>query len=317
MQKIITSHYFHSHDTGEGHPECPKRYEQINTFLENENVKKRFEILDAQKGTEEQILLVHDSDYLSLVKEKIPQKGFANLDEDTVIGPKSWDAIMHGVGGVCQAVDLVMSQQQPQHVFVTARPPGHHAFTNKSMGFCVFSNIAIASAYAVKKYNLRKAVIIDIDVHHGNGTQDCVSKKLPDVALASLQEEKIWPYNDADQITNEQILNIGLETNCPAEKWIEKFQSKVIPFIRKHEPELILVSAGFDAHKYDPPEDILFNDAPGRQNLLDEDYKKIAQMINSLSHEHSNGRVVSVLEGGYNVENLPKALNAYLSGFET
>ncbi|HEY8189036.1 MAG TPA: hypothetical protein VIF12_00005, partial [Micavibrio sp.] len=268
-------------------------------------------VIMSRTATLPMIAGAHDPRYIDRVVALAPQEGIAALDEDTKMSPGSLNAALAAAGTACHAVDLVLDGKA-RNVFCAVRPPGHHAFYDKSMGFCIFNNVAVAAAHAMNARGLKRVAIVDFDVHHGNGTQDILQRKLTNTCFASLQEARLWPYNDNDQVTSGNIMNIGIERGAPAASWHNHMEQKVIPFLRRYNPELLIISAGFDAHRNDPPEGILFNDPPGKQNLLDEDYARMTRALAGLADECCGGRVVSCMEGGYNTNVLAGAATAHV-----
>ena len=312
---VIVSHSdCPKHDPGASHPECPQRFAQV---MERLQALKPFvqglSFVNAPSAALDQIALAHDQSYVDRVVALAPKDGVVALDEDTKMSVGSLSAALGAAGAACHAVDLVMSGQA-SNAFCVIRPPGHHAFFDKSMGFCIFNNVAIAAAHAMKKHNLNRVAIIDFDVHHGNGTQDIVQRRLTSACFVSIQEKKLWPYNDVDQITNSRILNVGIDRDAPAIHWHEAMSRRVIPSLESYRPELIIISAGFDAHLNDPPEGILFNDPPAKQHLVDSDYMLLTQSIRDLAERVCDGRIVSCLEGGYNTPVLASAVSAHVLG---
>lgn len=306
MSTVIISHpSCMKHEPGPGHPEKPERLEKVLAALH------RHDIRQSPTADPDQITRAHDPRYVARVIGNAPQSGLFSLDEDTKMSPGSLDAALAAAGSACYGVDMVMTGKA-RRVFCAARPPGHHAFYDKSMGFCIFNNVAIAAAHAQARYKLKRVAIVDFDVHHGNGTQDIVQRRLKDTCFVSLQESKLWPYNDNAQITSDGILNVGIPRGAAASEWHTAFKETIAPFLQSYNPELVIISAGFDAHRDDPPAEILFNDPPGKQNLTDEDYARMTRTLCALADECCEGRIVSCMEGGYNTDVLAKAAAAHV-----
>jgi len=293
------------HEPGPGHPEKPERMEKVLAALH------RYEIRQSPIAEPDQITRAHDARYVARVISSAPRSGLFSLDEDTKMSPGSLEAALAAAGAACYGVDMVMSGKA-QRVFCATRPPGHHAFYDKSMGFCIFNNVAVAAAHAQARHKLKRVAIVDFDVHHGNGTQDIVERQLKDACFVSLQEKKLWPYNDEAQTTADNILNVGIPRGAAAADWHTAFDKTITPFLRSYNPELIIISAGFDAHRDDPPADILFNDAPAQQNLTDDDYVRMTRALCAVADECCEGRIVSCMEGGYNTDVLAKAAAAHV-----
>ncbi len=309
MTTIILTHQdCLRHEPGDMHPEKPERLMKVLKNMEADGTAK---VMMSRTATLSMIAGAHDQNYIDKVVTTAPREGIAALDEDTKMSPGSLNAALAAAGTACHAVDLVLDGKA-RNVFCAIRPPGHHAFFDKSMGFCIFNNVAVAAAHAMQARGLKRVAIVDFDVHHGNGTQDIIQRKLTDACFASIQEAKLWPYNDNDQITSGNIMNIGIERGAPSEAWHRSMEQKVIPFLRRYNPELLIISAGFDAHRDDPPEGILFNDPPGKQNLLDEDYARMTRTLMALADECCGGRIVTCMEGGYNTDVLAGAAAAHV-----
>ena len=299
----------YKHFAGEGHPEKAERLTTVISALQQafpENVTNdNYEWLNAPIGKEEQVLLAHTQRYWDEVRKAdaslTPESAPHSMDEDTYISFGSLEAVLTGVGGVCQAIDDVINEAY-KNAFVVTRPPGHHALADRAMGFCLFGNPAIGAKYALNKPDINKVAIVDFDVHHGNGTEDIV-KDDENILFFSLHQDNIWPYlHHTDQGPHGTINNIGFGKRCEPALWHKAFEGIVIPKIDAFGPDLILISAGFDGHRDDPPAEQLFNDPPGQQNLLEEDFESMTRNILKLADKHCYGRVVSLLEGGYNPE---------------
>jgi acetoin utilization deacetylase AcuC-like enzyme len=259
--------------------------------------------LDAPEGSETDILRVHPIEYLDNLKQKSPVDGFVALDPDTFMSAGSLSAAMRGVGGITKAVDLVMNNQA-NNVFVVTRPPGHHAEKETSMGFCLFGNVSIAAKYALDHYKLPKVAIVDFDVHHGNGTQDILWSEKRSLFISSHQMPLYPGTGKENEIGIENnILNIPLPPNTMGKDFRYLYENKVFPALEKFSPDLLLVSAGFDAHASDPLANI---------NLAEEDFAWVTGRLCDLADKHCNGRLVSTLEGGYDLDALATCVTTHL-----
>ncbi|MGZ8193247.1 MAG: histone deacetylase family protein, partial [Methylobacter sp.] len=248
----------------------------------------------APLGTEEQIRLIHSQFYIDTVLKAIPEQGHHYLDHDTVLSPDSKNAAFRAVGAVCDAVDKILAGKA-DNAFCAIRPPGHHAKPDLAMGFCLFNNIAIAAEYARRHHQLKRIAIVDFDVHHGNGTQAAFYNE-PDVLYASSHEMPNYPgtgYPTETGLGN--IINVPLPAGESGIAFRQKYRSIILPALKNFKPELLLISAGFDAHKDDPLASI---------RLVEEDFQWITQELMDIADSYCNGRIISALEGGYNLNAL-------------
>ena len=296
------------HVPGENHPESPLRLSRV---LESLNTLSDTVFIDAVEATDEQILLFHTEEYLNRLKELIPtEKGVTvKTDEDTSVCSTSLVAARKAAGAVCQAATDVVNGIT-RRAFCAIRPPGHHALPDTSMGFCVFGNVAIGAAYA-QRLGMKRVAIVDFDVHHGNGTQK-LAEVNSEVLMVSLHQCPLWPWSGEPEEGGDNVLNIPLAPYTPREEYMRLFREEVLPKLKEFNPDIIFVSAGFDAHLEDPPKEKLFNDPPGYQSLIDDDYAELAKILRQSAEELCEGRLVAVLEGGYNVDVLSKACRAFV-----
>jgi acetoin utilization deacetylase AcuC-like enzyme len=290
------------HITPENHPERVERLvsimESLRGFQDPDLVR-----LDAPEGSESDVLRVHPIAYLDNLKQQSPVDGFIALDSDTFMSAGSLSAAMRGVGGITKAVDLIMNNQA-RNVFVVTRPPGHHAEKETSMGFCLFGNVSIATKYALDHYKLSKVAIVDFDVHHGNGTQDILWNEKRSLFISSHQMP-LYPGTGKENETGieNNILNIPLPPNTSGKDFKYLYENKVFPALEEFSPDLLLVSAGFDAHASDPLANI---------NLHEEDFAWVTSRLCDLADKHCKGRLVSTLEGGYDLDALAKCVKTHL-----
>lgn len=266
----------------------------------------KLDFVDAPLGTREQILLVHTPEYLGFVESAIPQnESLAYLDSDTIISKGSFQAALRAVGAGCQAVDDVMHGKY-NSAFCAVRPPGHHATPYQAMGFCIFNNIAIAARYALQQYGLERVAIVDFDVHHGNGTQAAFERDARVLYISTHQ----WPHYPGTGQPNEKgagnLINLALPAGADGKAYRAIFLENITPALRNFKPQLILSSAGFDAHRDDPLASI---------KLSKSDYKWIGEQIAATANECCGGKVVSLLEGGYHLQALAESTVNYLSAF--
>lgn len=290
------------HVTPQGHPEQVARIEAIEAVL----AASEFAALDrrlAPLGELETIRKGHSKVYYDRIKAAMPEYGDAHLDPDTFMSPGTWQAALRAVGGAVAAVDAVMTGQVT-NAFVATRPPGHHAEKARAMGFCFFSNVAIAAIHAANEYDLGRVAVIDFDVHHGNGTQDVLWHESR-VKFASSQQMPFYPYTGGIHQKGAfgQIINVPLEEATGGEVMRAAYEDKVFPILRDYDPDLVLVSAGFDAHIRDPLAGLQWET---------EDFAWLATRICDLAHECCDGRVVSCLEGGYDLTALGESVGAYV-----
>jgi acetoin utilization deacetylase AcuC-like enzyme len=292
---------FLEHHTPEGHPERSDRIRALNLALEHE----RFAPLVREKApqaNEDFVLLAHPESHLRAVMDVIPEEGINHFEADTHASPASLQAALTGVGGAVAAVDAVFSGKA-DNAFVAARPPGHHAEREKAMGFCFFNNAAIAAGHAQKVHGAERVAIVDWDVHHGNGTQDIFFND-PSVLFCSTHQMPLYPGTGAkDEIGAGNIVNAPLSPNDGSDHFREAFKSRVLPRVADFRPDLIIISAGFDAHHRDPLAQI---------NLVADDFDWATARLMELSEKSANHRVVSLLEGGYDLEGLAESAATHI-----
>ncbi len=295
------------HLPGSGHPESPARLVAVLRALRTPEFAA-LEWQDAPLGTREQLELIHDPAFIDDVADLAPQRGQVTLDGgDTVMSPGSWEAVMRCVGAACAGVDRVMDAQSVndvRQVFCATRPCGHHAEPAKAMGFCIFNQAAIAAAYAVATHYLERVAVVDFDVHHGNGTQEAFYHR-PELFYASSHQSPFYPYTGAQSETGVEhnIVNEPLPRGCDSATFRERMQATVLPALRRFNPQLLIISAGFDAHRLDPLAGL---------NLEDDDFYWITAELKKIAATSSEGRIVSILEGGYSLEGLAGGTAAHL-----
>ncbi|MFF0948265.1 histone deacetylase family protein [Rhizobium leguminosarum] len=295
---------FLEHVTPAGHPERSDRIRAINVALEHPNFE-RLERRQAPQANEDAVLLAHPEEHLIAVMREIPEEeGEINqIEADTYASSKSLQAALTGVGGAMAAVDDVFTGRA-DNVFVAARPPGHHAEKMTAMGFCFFNNAAIAARHAQKTHGAERIAIVDWDVHHGNGTQDIFWDD-PSVLFCSTHQMPLYPGTGAkdEKGKHNTIVNAPLSPNVGSDHFREAFKSRVLPALDDFRPDLIIISAGFDAHHRDPLAQI---------NLTGEDFDWATGRVLELADRHAKNRVVSLLEGGYDLEGLAESAGMHI-----
>lgn len=302
---LVTHPCFVNHDTGEGHPERPDRMRAIDKVMGHE-LFASLARMDApwRDDIEATIALAHPADYVAAIKAQRPADGEddVRLDPDTVLSSGSWEPAMRAVGAGLLAVDEVMSGRH-KNVFCQVRPCGHHAETAKAMGFCLFNNVAVAAQYARKVHGVERVAIVDWDVHHGNGTQD-IFERDKDVFFASTHQMPLYPGTGALSETGVgNVWNAPLRPNDAGDKFRDAMTSRILPALHNFAPDLILISAGFDAHQADPLANL---------RLVESDFAWATTEICNMAERHSHGRVVSMLEGGYDLAALARSVAVHV-----
>ncbi len=289
------------HITPPGHPERPDRLRAIERVLEDEKFSALDRVL-APEGDPATILYAHPQSFLDKVRAAIPETGIQRVDSDTVVSPKSWQAALTAIGAANAAVDDVFSGRAA-NVFVASRPPGHHAEKTTAMGFCLFNNAAIAARHAQKAHGAERVAIVDWDVHHGNGTQDIFWDD-PSVLYCSTHQMPLYPGTGAVSETGVgNIVNAPLAPRTGSDIFREAFTSRIVPAIDDFAPDLIVISAGFDAHHRDPLAEI---------NLVEDDFDWATGQLMASADRHAAGRLVSLLEGGYDLQGLSFSVAAHV-----
>ena len=290
------------HVTPPGHPERADRIRAVEQALEEE----RFALLqrvEAPEGTLAQVELCHPTAYAQAIVQAAPQEGMVQVDADTIMSPGTLSAALHGVGAAVHAVDEVMTRRAT-NAFSAMRPPGHHAESDKAMGFCFFNNAAIAARHAQRAHGAERVAIVDWDVHHGNGTQEIFWGDAS-VLYASTHEMPLYPGTGAPSERGEHgtIVNAPLRAGDGTDVFRDAFESAILPRLADFRPDLVIISAGFDAHWRDPLANI---------NLREADFTWATQKLMELADRHAGGRLVSILEGGYDLEGLSKSAAAHV-----
>jgi acetoin utilization deacetylase AcuC-like enzyme len=302
MSTLLLSHpVCIEHRPPEGHPERPDRLRIIERIL----TTPHFETLireEAPQATEKQILLAHADDYYHRLKQASPEEGLEPLDPDTWMSPKSFEAALHAAGSAVRAVDAVM-RREVENAFCAVRPPGHHAETRRAMGFCLFNNAAIAAFHARQTYDAERVAVVDFDVHHGNGTQEIFWSEA-DLFYGSTHQMPLYPGTGAVTETGVgNIFNAPLKAGDGSVQFREAMKTRILPALDDFAPDLLIISAGFDAHRDDPLASL---------ELTEADFVWATLSLMDVAHRHADGRVVSTLEGGYDLRALASSVAVHL-----
>jgi acetoin utilization deacetylase AcuC-like enzyme len=299
---LITHPACLDHLTPSGHPERPDRLRAIERVLEGE----RFQTLareQAPAADQGMITLCHPLDYFEAIRDASPAQGMVRLDADTSMSPGSFEAALRGAGGAVHAVDEVMTGKAA-NAFCAVRPPGHHAETVRPMGFCLFNNAAIATRYAQKRHGAERVAIVDFDVHHGNGSQEIFWSD-DTVMYCSTHEMPLYPGTGSrsERGDRDTIVNAPLRAGDGGEQFREAFEATILPRLKNFRPDLVVISAGFDAHMRDPLANL---------NLVEADYTWVTKTLMDIADDSAGGRIVSVLEGGYDLQGLANSVAAHV-----
>ncbi|MEQ1937711.1 histone deacetylase family protein [Mesorhizobium sp. CN5-321] len=301
VTRLYTHPIYLEHLTPAGHPERPDRLRAIQRVLDDEAFAA-LDRVEAPMGDEATILYAHPQEHLDRVRAAVPSEGMTQIDADTVATPKSWQAALTAIGAANAAVDDVF-EGRADNVFVASRPPGHHAEKTTAMGFCLFNNAAVAARHAQKKHGAERVAIVDWDVHHGNGTQDIFWDD-PTVLYCSTHQMPLYPGTGAKNETGAgNIVNAPLAPRTGSDTFRDALLSRVLPSIDAFRPDLVIISAGFDAHHRDPLAEI---------DLTEEDFDWATGQLMEKASTHSAGRLVSLLEGGYDLQGLAFSTAAHV-----
>lgn len=291
------------HEMGMHHPEQPARLTAISDRLAASGLGMVLHQFDAEQATVEQLRLAHDPAYIDQVFDTAPAEGHVWLDSDTAMNSHSLDAALYAAGAAIQGVDLVMAGSASQ-VFCSVRPPGHHAERARSMGFCIFNNVAIGALHALQVHGLERVAIVDFDVHHGNGTEDIVANDQR-ILFCSTFQHPFYPHCGYES-TADNVVNVPLPGGTDSTAFREAVYRQWLPRLREFAPELLLISAGFDGHQADDM---------GGFNLINDDYAWVTRRLMEVVQESAQGRIVSLLEGGYDLQALARSVEAHINAF--
>ena len=283
------------------HPESPARITAIKNAVMASDLKQKLQFYEAPAASKAQLLRVHSADYVEHIYNIAPKAGLVRLDGDTAMGPMSLSAALHASGAVILATDLVMSGKA-DNAFCCIRPPGHHAGRANSAGFCIFNHVAVGVAHAIAQYKIKRVAIIDFDVHHGDGTEDIFKDDL-NVMLCSTFQHPFYPHRGANS-RSKNMINLPLPAKANGDAFKKVFEAEIKPALLSFKPELIYISAGFDAHVNDPLADLA---------LTTQDYVWLTEFIKKIVNNCCAGRVISSLEGGYHLPSLSESAVAHIN----
>ncbi|MFK7996796.1 MAG: histone deacetylase family protein [Granulosicoccus sp.] len=303
MSTVLISHRdCVGHEISAGHPECPQRIDAINDQLKAQDIYDYLQHREAPLASREHLLLAHSEAYVSHIHDMAPSSGTVQLDADTAMNMHSLDASLRAAGAGVMAVDMVCAGEV-KNAFCLTRPPGHHAERIQAMGFCFFGNIAIAARHAIKVHGLERVAILDFDVHHGNGTEDIVDGD-PNILFCSSFQHPFYPGNFRENVIDQRV-NVPLSSGSNSADFRHAITSHWLPALERYKPQMIFVSAGFDAHAEDPLASL---------SLMDDDFVWITTQIMDVADQYADGRIVSMLEGGYALPALGRCATAHVKG---
>ena len=304
LRPVSTAYVTHPscllHDMGPYHPECPDRLTAIGDRMIAAGLDGYLQHHEAPAATREQLLRVHGAAYVDEIERASPREGLVFLDPDTALNPHSLEAARHAAGAVVLATDLVIGGSC-RNAFCAVRPPGHHAERRRAMGFCLFNNVAVGAMHALDHHGLERVAVIDFDVHHGNGTEDVFSNDAR-VLMASIFQYPLYPYSGVDNPAPNMV-NVPLPEGTGSDGFRHAVQSRWLPALEAFEPQMLFVSAGFDAHRDDPLAGLRF---------LDADYAWVTRELCQVAKKHAGGRLVSTLEGGYALPALGRSVAEHI-----
>ncbi len=289
-----------AHEMGSWHPESPERLAAIQDHLIAVGLAPHLEYHDAPAATLDQVARAHDREYIDALRSRIPKHGYLPLDPDTSMNPATWDAALRSSGAVISATDAVIAGSLG-NAFCAVRPPGHHARPGAAMGFCFFNNVAVGALHALENHHLKRVAIIDIDVHHGNGTEEIFAGD-ERVLMASFFQHPFYPYSGTEDVAPNMV-NVPLPAGTRGDVVRTVADETWLPRLDQFAPEMIFISAGFDAHR---------EDDLGQMGLVEADYAYITRRLMQIAQRHAGGRIVSSLEGGYNLSALARSVAAHV-----
>jgi len=291
------------HEMGAGHPECPDRLVAVNEHMKSSGLLDELRVLEAPLADPDDLKRVHRPAYVDLLFENSPTEGYVQLDPDTAMNPHTLSAARRAAGAGVMAVDELMAGRA-SNAFCAVRPCGHHATIGRPMGFCLFNNIAVAAAYALEKKGLERVAIVDFDVHHGNGTEDIFSKPqwLDKVLMVSFFQHPFYPGSGTQESASNMI-NVPFAAGSDGRAVRKAFENEWAPALQQFKPQMVFISAGFDAHR---------EDTLGGLALVEADYEWMTQELLAVAAKYSDHRIVSMLEGGYNLSALGRSAVAHV-----
>ena len=288
------------HDMGSHHPECPARMAAIEDHLLATGLLPHLVEVEAPPATREQLLRVHDPDYVDVIEASTPEHGLIHLDPDTAMNPHSYHAALRAAGAVIKATDMVMGGEV-ENAFCNVRPPGHHAGRARAMGFCLFNNVAVGAAHALEVHGLERVAIADFDVHHGNGTED-IFRDDPRVMMVSTFQHPFYPYSGVEG-RSERMVNIPLAAYTSGVQFRQAIENFWVPALDRFQPQMVFISAGFDAHR---------DDDMASLSLVEADYAWVTERLMVFADRFCGGRIVSTLEGGYDLDALARSVAVHI-----
>jgi acetoin utilization deacetylase AcuC-like enzyme len=288
------------HEMGGYHPEQPARLQAVEDQLIASGLASCLKYVEAPLAQREHLERVHAPDYLDAIEAAAPAKGITHLDPDTAMNPHTLTAALRAAGAAVLATDLVI-KGEADSAFCSVRPPGHHAERRRAMGFCLFNNVAVAAAHALEQHGLKRVTVVDFDVHHGNGTEDIFHDD-PRVMMVSTFQHPFYPYSGIEG-RSERMVNIPLAANSTGREFRAAVEQYWLPALEAFKPEMVFISAGFDAHR---------DDELAMLNLVEADYAWVTQQLREIADKYAGGRIVSVLEGGYALGALGRSVMTHL-----